>query len=353
MNASPPRSLAPPDPAADRLRAALDQLAPHAAPADKLAALIAARLDQLPLPGAGAGATLDRFRALCAVARHDLVLGRLFEAHADALAILAELAPDCAPPDGAVGVWAAEPPDARVLMTPHTADGRVRLDGRKAWCSGAGVLTQALVTVWGAAGDGPHLAWVDLRAPGVAIDESVWRAVGMRGSASYDVRFDAVPARIVGRDGIYLTRPGFWHGGAGVAACWLGGALALGDALRAAVARRPDDALALCALGRVDAALAAAIALLRATADAIDGRGDDAAIAPITLALRLRGFIERSASFVLDEAAQILGPVPFCREARFARLAADLPIYLRQWHGPRDFAALGRLAADRSCAWAP
>lgn len=53
--------------------------------------LIAAGLDRLPLPGAGHGATLERWRCLAVVAGHDLSLLKLYEGHTDALAILAEL----------------------------------------------------------------------------------------------------------------------------------------------------------------------------------------------------------------------------------------------------------------------
>lgn len=46
----------------------------------------------LPLPGAGA--TLMRWQFLAALAARDLALVKIYEAHADALAILAELSPN-------------------------------------------------------------------------------------------------------------------------------------------------------------------------------------------------------------------------------------------------------------------
>lgn len=90
-------------------------------------------LDRLPLPGQGQ--TLDRWRALAQVAHHDLGLVKLYEGHTDALAILSELE-GYAPPESLWGVWAAEPPDARLLVR-YSADGVVTLHGRKSWCSGA------------------------------------------------------------------------------------------------------------------------------------------------------------------------------------------------------------------------
>jgi hypothetical protein len=39
-----------------------------------------------------------------------------------------------------------------------------------------------------------------------------------------------------------------------------------------------------------------------------------------------------------------LGASPYCKDAHFAQLAADLPVFLRQSHAERDLAALGDLA---------
>jgi len=42
-----------------------------------------------------------------------------------------------------------------------------------------------------------------------------------------------------------------------------------------------------------------------------------------------------------------LGATPFCRNSHFARLSADLPVFLRQSHAERDLAELGRQLAGR------
>jgi hypothetical protein len=54
-----------------------------------------------------------------------------------------------------------------------------------------------------------------------------WRAVGMAASESGSVSFDGVAATAVGSPGDYVSRPGFWQGGAGIAAVWYGGAKAI------------------------------------------------------------------------------------------------------------------------------
>src|SRR6202012_3643648 len=188
-----------------------------------LRGLVADGLAELPRPGGGA--TLERWRALAVVAAHDLALVKLYEGHTDALAILAEAGEPVPRRDRTWGMWAAESPGGRVVFEP---DGHASctLSGHKAWCSGARLLDAALLTVWSSAGGGPFLARVDLAQAGVAFDAGDWQAVGMRATDSVTVRFDRVPARLVGAEGFYLSRPGFWQGGVGIAGCWHGGARA-------------------------------------------------------------------------------------------------------------------------------
>jgi hypothetical protein len=53
---------------------------------------------------------------------------------------------------------------------------------------------------------------------------------------------------------------------------------------------------------------------------------------------------------VLEHVGRALGATPFCRNSHFARLAADLPVFLRQSHAEKDLAALGELIAAQSVA---
>lgn len=301
------------------LQALLPALCAHG-PAEGLLRLIDAGLDQLPLPGRGA--TLQRWQALAAVAAADLSLLKLYEGHTDALAILAEVDGPGAPGGSSWGVWCAEAPGARVTLR-QGQDGRYVLEGRKAWCSGAAALSHALVSCW----------------------NEGWQAVGMAGSASVDVVFAAVRAFPVGAPGAYLERPGFWHGGAGIAAAWYGAAGAVASHLHARAQQAAPDAVRLAQLGQIDCLLRAAAALLREGAAQIDRLPQHDAM---ELALRLRLTVEDCATQVLQLATRALGAGPLCRDARFARLAADLPVFLRQSHAERDQAALGGIVAGVS-----
>ncbi|WP_319432547.1 acyl-CoA dehydrogenase [Mycobacterium sp. RTGN5] len=299
---------------------------------------------ELDLPLPGSGRTLVRWRKLADLCEVDVVAGRLAEAHVDAVAILAELEGPQVRPGQLWGVWAAEAPDAAVDAR---LDGDVvSLRGTKAWCSGAGLCSHALVTAGTAAGARGLFA-VDLHGPGVHALPSNWRNAGMADSDTRSVQFTGAPAVPVGGPGDYLRRPGFWHGAAGVAACWLGAARAVAAPLYRAVgneaARSSDDPHAAAHLGAVDAALAAASALLASTAGQIDDdpRDDRGEVA----ARRLRAVVETAVDAAITRTARALGPAPLALDAAHARRVADLTMYVRQSHAEKDLAALGKLVA--------
>ena len=315
-----------------------------AALGDVLRALIRRGYDRLPFaPLPGHGQTLVRWRTLAAVAACDLGLVKLFEGHTDALAILAELHGPTPSLGSRWGVWAAEPPDTRVraskcVTRTETEDaGQLYLSGTKAWCSGAGVVSHALVTAW--LDDEPVLAAVAMDHASISIDTSKWQAIGMQATASADVSFDQTPATRVGAAHAYVRRPGFWHGGAGIAACWYGAATQIGRTLREASTQRAD-AHRLAHLGAVDVALAGAAAVLRETAAHIDANPQADSQREV---MRARLVVEEAVAAVMCHATRTLGAGPLCRDARFARALADLPVFLRQSHAERDLAALGEL----------
>ncbi|VVO23152.1 acyl-CoA dehydrogenase family protein [Pseudomonas fluorescens] len=297
-----------------------------------LRALVKAGLDQLPLPGSGR--TLERFQALAEVGGHDLGLCKLYEGHTDALAIIRQLG-GSPTPGSTWGMWAAEPPQARVKVSPQGQS--IVLNGCKAWCSGAAVLSHGLLTAWDEQ-DRQQLVAVALDQPGVTLTDQGWHAVGMGATGSVDVLFDGARAHAIGPPGHYLQRPGFWQGGVGIAACWYGAAQSIAERLRSHCAHR-EEPHALAHLGAVDSALHAAADVLRSSALSIDAAPlDDAEL----LARRVRAVVEHSAEQVIRHVGHALGAGPYCKDRQFARLIADLPVFLRQSHAERDLAALGR-----------
>ncbi len=270
-------------------------------------------------------------------------MARLGEGHADALAILHE-AMHQPPMESRLGVWAAGPLDG-VRATP--VDGTWRLDGVRRWCSGAFVLSHALVTA--AAPDGPRLFLVPIAASGVLPDASTWPAVGMAGSGTYDVAFEDVVVgadAAVGCPGFYLARPGFWVGAAGVAAVWLGGAEGVAETLTAHAAGDPH---ALAHLGAVSARLATLTLLLGETGREMDrvlagAPGSDVRPLLELLARSLRAEVEAGATEILERTGRATGAGPLGHDGAHARRVADLTVYLRQSHAERDLEVLGGLA---------
>ncbi|GAA4520166.1 acyl-CoA dehydrogenase family protein [Actinoallomurus oryzae] len=271
---------------------------------------------RVPLPGGGA--TRERWALFARVAEEDLSLARLSEGHFDAVAILAELnGPEPAPGD-LWGVWAAKPPSL------EASGGRV--SGVRPYCSGARVCTRALVT----AGD-----LLFAVRPGEPI-EGTWPATGMAASDSLDVRFTDAPAEQVGLPGGYTGRPGFHHGGVGVAAVWYGGARAVARPLLGV--REPH---ALAHLGAVEIALTSARDALERAAAEIDADPLDRKEQAAARALRVRSLVAEVAAEVLDRTGRALGAGPLSHDEAHARRVADLTVYIRQHHAERDLAALG------------
>ncbi|QWF86050.1 acyl-CoA dehydrogenase family protein [Amycolatopsis sp. CA-230715] len=282
----------------------------------------------LPLPGGGR--TAERWSALAGLGGRDLALARLAEGHTDALAVLAEAGRRPVP--GALyGVWAAKSSGTGARLENGLLSGTVR------FCSGAHLLDRALV----AAGD--RLVEVDLARDGITRDDESWQAIGMAASDSADVTFHGLavaPGEIVGAPAWYVARPGFAHGGCGVAAVWLGGCDGVVGYVTAFLrARDHVDDHQVAHLGAMHAGTRAAEALLRQAAGAIDEGTDPD---PPRTAATCRAAVERVATDVLDRAPKVTGPTPLCRDRDFAQRLADLLVYVRQHHAERDLAALGR-----------
>ncbi len=221
------------------------------------------------------------------------------------------------------------------------------LRGTKPWCSLAAHLDRALVTAWV---DEEHrqLFALDLRDPAVAARSGPWHARGLDRVVSAPIDVDGARAVPVGDAGWYLRRPGFAHGGVGVAACWWGGALPLRSALAAAARADRADQLSAVHLGRADTALWAARAVLVETAAIFEAGGSATAGLRGT---RTRSVVAEAVETTIAEAAHALGPLPLVADEQHARRVADLQVYVRQHHADRELARIGGDVARGDGAW--
>ncbi len=337
-------------------------------PADAFALLHAADLMTAPFPARLGGAGLVEpaaVDALCHVLRAvgggDLSVGRLYEGHVNAVALvarygtarqLATLAE--AVRAGAVsGVWNAE--GAVPATLEHGRDGW-RLRGAKILASGVGSVTRPIVPV-ARGGAGSAAATVmtvpHLRA-GERADLSRWTAQGMRSTCTGTVDLDGLPIapdQVIGEDDDYRRQPNFFGGAWRFCAVQLGAVERLLDLYRADLNRldRGGDPyqrerVAACATAAETAALWVGQAARLVAAEARP-------VAEILAYVGLtRGVVERAGLDTMEAVHRGLGLGSFMRPHPAERVARDLATYLRQ---PAPDGAMADAAAAVLAAPAP
>ncbi len=291
--------------------------------------------------------------ALIAAGRTDVALARLLEGHVDALRILAQAGTEPAP--GALyGVWASRSERTGVRATP--AGAQSILDGTIRFASGSGVIDRALVPVWL---DSERHQLIELRLPEPAaldslgepatltLDTGSWATSAMEVARSHTWTFSGHPiptSGAIGAVNFYLSRPEFFPGGVGVAACWLGGAARVAD-LAVARLSQPLSAALQHRCGLVRAALAGGAAMLdaagRRLADEEVEHGDGR-----QLATEARSVVAAAVHTVLDEVHRIAGPAGLAYDRALSRAVHDLRLYVLQSNADADAAYLGGLSAD-------
>ncbi|MCS3810867.1 hypothetical protein FHY19_003950 [Xanthomonas arboricola] len=309
-----------------------------------LAQRVHAHLRLMPqLPNPGAGNTHARWQALSRLGAESLPLAKVLEAHYDALSIFSEAGQPLPSNDAIWAVWAAGGPHDSAT---YEADS-CTVAGIKPWCSAApNVVTHALVTV--RSGDRYPLAAVTLTQGHFELDASQWHGPGMVGIPTGSGHFAGAPARLLGEPDFYLQRPGFWHGGAGIAACWYGAATAIAEQVRRSP-RAMHNPFSAAHLGAIDEQLTGARLMLQDLADTIDNAPAESHRFAVT---RLRSLMDRVCRDVIERAALALGPVSLCCDVEHAQRCADLAAFIRQSHGEKDEQWLGeQLHAREGNPW--
>jgi hypothetical protein len=289
------------------------------------------RLESVADP-VGPDALLVLLRTLYAIGRQDLPLGRLFEGHVDALQIItrygtpaqAAKAEDAARHGAAFGVWNADKQGDLLLWRNE------RLDGAKAFASGAGVLTHALVSVDG--DGGRQLLMIDLGDLPPEIDRTWWRVTGMQRSETHIVRWTDQPTLAemrVGQPGDYVREPWFSGGAIRFAAVQAGGIAAVVDRVRDHLvthdrAGDPHQAARLASLYGL--AQGAADAVARAARNWDDG--DVARTLAYVSAARASVYDAGGQALTIAQAA--VGLQGMFVDHPLASVMTDLAVYLRQ-----------------------
>ncbi|ANF81771.1 acyl-CoA dehydrogenase [Acinetobacter sp. NCu2D-2] len=289
---------------------------------------------EIPLPGHGQ--TFLRWQILSQIAQINLSLAKIFESHLDAVAIIQEVSPNYHfDPNKLWAVWAAEGG-----VNPLKISAPTLLNGCKNWCSAAAYVDQALMT-YRDEQKCSQLIVVDLKQDGIKTTEEHWQAVGMQATQTAQVEFINVPIEKLGKANAYLDRAGFWHGAAGVAACWFGVSLAIAQFLKNSVQNKPHAYKSMYH-GEIYTSILATKTLFKEVANLIDTQPCHSH----ELIIRaLRAQVEQTALKILENVGKALGAAPYCNNAHFSRLAADLPVFIRQSHAAFDLEKIGDLAA--------
>jgi len=302
-------------------------------------ALAAGHLE-VPLPLIGQ--TGDRWNELRGWGRRDLAFAKLSEAHADAVAILAEAGR--APVPGALyAVWASRSRGSGLVADVSHAGG-VEISGELRFASGAALVDRALVTAM--SGTDVLLLDLDVRRARPTVRSGTWQALGMNRVDSPDItvhRTALAAADRVGEVGWYLSRRGFWAGSLGMVAIWLGALEGVVDTFVAQLSRYEAGPHELAHLGACVTQVQALRRTLDRTAEELDGAPEEDHRMSALVARSLADF---TVTDVLRRTGRALGPVPLVRDRVHAQRVADLEVWVRQTHAERDLQSIGESFLD-------
>lgn len=329
-------------------------------PADAMRWLHEAGLCVAPLPHSRGGLGLNEgaqrlqlLQVLKHIGRGDLAVGRLYEGHVNALQLVFDFG-NAAQQDATAqaagaghwfGVWNSQGEQGVRLL--QTEGESWTLSGGKLYASGAGHIDRAIVTAE-CAGGGWQMLLTPARGEHLLIDRSFWRPLGMRASASYQVRFDELPVlpqAFVGTRNDYYREPAFSAGAVRFAAVQLGGAEAVLDETRRFLRsiRRTDDPYQRIRVGEMAMWVESGNLWLDGAARHV---GD------VPYAHLMRSAVERIGLAVMQLAERCVGARGLLKPSPLERLHRDLTHYLRQPAPDAVLAAAGEhaLASDEpSC----
>ncbi|RSN77027.1 acyl-CoA/acyl-ACP dehydrogenase [Acinetobacter haemolyticus] len=292
------------------------------------------------LPEPASGLTYQRWQVFAQIAGFDLSLAKLFESHCDALSILHELGYENEIDEKIWAVWAADGGPAPLQVENELCQ------GIKQWCSGAEFIQKALISFKDQQGQS-QLCIVDLNQSSIKVDLDQWQAVGMQGTQTARVNFQDTAVKLIGRSNDYLDRSGFWHGAAGVAACWYGAAVRLIDELQQNCLKSPNPFKKMY-LGQLASQLAVIRQYFQYVAQLIDSQPKLSHEREVRI---LRGQVEQSCLAVIEGVGKALGARPFCEQATFASLMVDLPVFIRQSHAAFDDEQIAERCLQEQVSW--
>jgi alkylation response protein AidB-like acyl-CoA dehydrogenase len=290
--------------------------------------------------GTEVGNGLETLAFFHRLGRISLPLGRLIEAHVNAVRIvmrhgttpqMVALA-DAALSGDLFGLWVTDPPGPPGLTMQATGD-RIRLSGGKMFCSGAGGVQLAVITAFDASCQDRRLLLVRLNGT-EQISPLPAGLAAMKAAVTGKVDFSGrylTEDAIIGAPGDYLKEPDFSAGAWRSSAVALGGLFRLGELMRMQlIARgRADDVHQRARLGQlVTAHEVGRLWLAHAGTMAEDLVAPTEEIVSTVGLARLA--VERACLDGVEIVHRSLGLSAFLLENPVEQLTRDLQMYLRQ-----------------------
>ena len=320
--------------------------------------------------GVDPGTHLVLLRLLAVIGGGDLVLGRLYEGHVNALILVASYGSPQQKTRSAhdaragrwFGVWNTGARDVlRLEGDPHGASENFTFRGVKTFASGAAFVQRPIVTAQRDDG-GWQMTIPRMESPEVAgalkFDRSLWHPLGMEASESFGIDFTGASISrddLIGTPGDFYRDPLFRGGAIRFAAVHAGAILRLHRLFTEWLERanRGNDPYQVARLGEVTlAAQEATLWIERAAAianDCLAADADKLASERMTdCANMTRLAIERIATAIMPKIIAGVGAHGLLQPSRFERILRDLTMYLRQPAPDQTLADVGRASLRRA-----
>jgi alkylation response protein AidB-like acyl-CoA dehydrogenase len=303
------------------------------------------------------------------IGRGNLVVGRIFEGHVNALQLIQtfgtadqieQYASEVRDRHKVFGVWNAEAGDGVKLIP--LGGRRYRLDGSKTFCSGVGCVERPFVN--GALPDGRwQMCVLPLDEVVTSSDPSWWQPMGMKATASYKVDFSGVEIderSLIGQPDDYHRQPWLSGGAIRFAAVQLGGAEALFNETRQYLQslKRTADPYQEMRLGQMAIALENGNLWLRGAADQFakhaDMFGGDPGLEQpeadrlVTYVNMARTAIEQICMDIIQLCERSIGTRGLLQPYPMERIIRDLTLYLRQPAFDAVLADVGKYALGQT-----
>lgn len=307
------------------------------------------------------GTTLEMLRLHKHFGYGNLVVGRVFEGHYNALLLIKlfgtdeqikTYADDVVKRNKIFGVWNTEANDG-VKFEPIGGD-KFKMSGAKIFATGVDFVERPVVN--GVLPDGGwQMCVVEMEKIKTKIDPSWWKPLGMKSSRSYRVDFTGVEVSetdFIGNAGDYYRQPYFSGGAIRFAAVQLGGAEALFDLTREYLQnlKRTEDAYQKIRVGEMAIRVESGNLWLRGAAEKLDEyeKNPNAETSEkfLIYADMMRTAIEQICQDVMLFCERCVGARGLNKPFYFERIIRDLTIYLRQPAPDASLADVGKYVLE-------